>query len=362
MKKENKVIKLLLILMVICVVAFLSYVIISGKLSFFKNSNRGKEQEHKLNNEIITPDTEDKTPPIPKLKVMDLTSKTRPIAIMVDNEPGALPHAGLQDAFLIYEVIIEGGETRFLALFKDRTTSMIGPDRSARHYFLDYALENDAIFTHFGFSPQAENDIRTLGVNNLSGTQADGSAFWREKPLGGWHNVFTSINNLTTRAKAKKYRMTSEQEPLLNYSVQQVELSVNSNAIPANSIRIDYSKAHYVTYEYDGLSKLYKKSMRGKAHVDRVTTKQYTFKNIIVYNVKNFSLNDGSGKGRQSLENIGSGDGYYITNGYATPIKWTKPSRKGKTVYTDLQGNKIKVNDGNTIIHIQPIGMNRSIK
>jgi hypothetical protein len=96
--------------------------------------------------------------------------------------------------------------------------------------------------------------------------------------------------------------------------------------------------------------------MRGKPHVDRVTGAQYTFKNIIVYNVRNYPLNDGSGKGRQGLDNIGSGTGYYISNGYAMPIRWSKASRASRTIYTDLNGNKIKVNDGNTIIHIQPTG------
>ena len=60
--------------------------------------------------------------------------------------------------------------------------------------------------------------------------------------------------------------------------------------------------------------------------------------------------------GRLELDNIGSGDGYYITDGYAIPIKWEKSSRSSQTVYTDLSGNEIKVNDGNTFIQITPIG------
>ena len=73
----------------------------------------------------------------------------RPVAVMVDNDNSAAwPHAGLSNAFLVYEVPVEGGSTRLMALFHADETEKIGPVRSSRHYFLDYVLEHDAIYTH----------------------------------------------------------------------------------------------------------------------------------------------------------------------------------------------------------------------
>lgn len=54
------------------------------------------------------------------------------------------------------------------------------------------------------------------------------------------------------------------------------------------------------------------------------------------------------------MNNVGQKDGYYITNGKAIKIICDKPSRTEKTVYKDLQGNEIEVNDGNTFIQICP--------
>ena len=68
--------------------------------------------------------------------------------------------------------------------------------------------------------------------------------------------------------------------------------------------------------------------------------------------VNNYSLDS---YGRQKLDNIGSGDGYYITNGYAVPIVWEKESRSSQTIYRYSDGTEIDVNDGNTYIQIQPI-------
>ena len=116
----------------------------------------------------------------------------RPIAVMIDNHKGAMPQAGLNDAYLVYEIIVEGGESRLMALFKGANLDKIGPVRSSRHYFLDYALENDAIYVHFGWSPQAQSDITKLGVNNINGISESSTSFWRTKDKYAPHNVATS--------------------------------------------------------------------------------------------------------------------------------------------------------------------------
>jgi len=71
--------------------------------------------------------------------------------------------------------------------------------------------------------------------------------------------------------------------------------------------------------------------------------------------IKNTTLNDGEGKGRQDLDNFVTADGYYITNGKAIKIKCKKEAVGVQTKYMDLEGNEIKVNDGNTWINICPI-------
>ena len=92
-------------------------------------------------------------------KIKTFTGDDRPIAVMIDNNTNAWPQDSVNKAYIIYEIIVEGGETRLMALFKGSDADSIGPIRSSRHYFLDYALENDAIYAHLGWSPQAQSDI-----------------------------------------------------------------------------------------------------------------------------------------------------------------------------------------------------------
>lgn len=294
------------------------------------------------------------------LKIVDLNSKTRPFAVMINNLGVARPlQSGLQDAMIIYEMIVEGGLTRYMAVFQDQSTARIGSIRSARHYFLDYALENDAIYVHHGNSPQAAQDFKTLNIDRIS-VDASNTG-WRDKTLNvsTEHTLFTSIDKLKNGVGSK--RNTRNKDYLLNYSVDEVNLEGKEGAIPANNVEIVYSGSVKSSYQYDSNEKVYKRSVNGKEHKDYVTGKQYTFKNIITYQVSNERLNDGSKKDRQTLNNIGSGDGYYITNGYAVPITWTKKSRSEQTVYKYKDGKEIDVNDGNTFIQIQPKDKNLTI-
>ena len=322
---------------------FISLIIITGC---------GKKNEKPViedNNDIVT-DTNIQTEE--KLKIIDTSSNSRPIAVMINNFKDAVPnHAGLQDAYITYEMVVEGGLTRLMALFKDQSTSKIGSVRSSRHYFLDYVMENDAIYTHFGYSTIAQNDIASLGINNVNGLVDSG--FWRDTTLNVAyeHTAFTNIENILNVANSKGYRITTEQKNLLNYSLSEIDLSKKNDSIVANQVNINYSNSQNTSYTYDSSIKAYKRFINGNAHTDAITKNQYTVKNIIVTKIENYSL-DGY---LQDLKNIGTGDGYYITNGYAVPIKWSKTSRESQTIYTYLNDEEINVNDGNTFIQIQPI-------
>lgn len=276
----------------------------------------------------------------------------RPIAVMIDNHSGAWPQANLNKAYMVYEIVVEGGETRLMALFKGQNLEKIGPVRSSRHYFLDYALENDAIYVHHGWSPQAKSDISSLGVNNINGIQESSSNFWRVKDKSAPHNLFTSTESILKIAERKGYSKTSNKKSVLNYVPNEVEMP--STAVNATSVTIPHSNLQTVKYEYDEQSKTYKRYARNKLQTDYITGEPVTTKNIIITMCENYTLDDSENKGRQGLKNIGTFKGYYITDGKAIEIECTKNARDEQTVYKDLNGKEIEVNDGNTFVNICP--------
>ena len=252
----------------------------------------------------------------------------------------------------MYEIIVEGGISRYLALFIDQSTERIGSIRSARHYFLDYALENDAIYVHHGQSPQAQSDFSKLGIERV--VVDNSKTGWRDTSLNvsSEHTLFTSIEKLNKGTN--KFRKERNKNYLLNYSADEIDMSSLEKSSSANKISLVYSSGTKVYYEYDESNKYYLRSTEIGPHTDYVTKQQYHFKNIIAYQVDNYTINDGENKGRQDIKNIGSGSGYYFSDGYMIPIKWKKDSRSSQTKYTYEDGTELKVNDGNTFIQIVP--------
>lgn len=316
-----------------------------------KPVSKPKEKKKEVKEEI----------PVKKLQILNENSTTRPIGIMIDNVRAAWPQAGINDAYLTYEIIVEGGLTRLFALFKDSTTSMIGPVRSLRHYYIDYQMENNSILAHFGHSPKALSDIGDLKTPSINGIFV-GNVYWRDSSkTKAPHNAFTSMEKLTNYAKDKGLNKEVK-DTLLKYSVDEISLGAKEEATSANTINIKYSYYTKITYQYDTLSKKYLKSTNGTETIDRNSNERLGVKNIIIIKVKNYDLPDTEDKDRQEIVNIGTGEGYYITNGFSLPIKYEKTSRAGKTKYTYLNGEEIVVNDGNTYIQIQPIEQSLTIE
>lgn len=282
---------------------------------------------------------------------MKSKENVRPIAVMIDNDTDAArPQIGLEDAYMVYEIVVEGRATRLMALFKNFDLEKVGPIRSSRHYFLDYALEHDAIYAHAGWSPKAAKDISALGINNINGVAGDGNSYWRDNTYDKtWHNLYSSTVKLSERADEKNYRRDTN-NAIPDYK-EQDEIPTGGTAV--STISIPYANFYKVGYEYDAESKLFVRYVNGKTH-DSQTGDALTAKNIIMYTVENINLPDTENKGRQDLKNIGSGTGYYFSDGQVLEINWSKETREGKTKYTLKDGTPLKLNPGNTFIQIVP--------
>lgn len=289
---------------------------------------------------------------IPKVKNpltgtdMDIQhEKQRPLAVMIENEYNARPQSGLDKAGVVYEVLTEGGITRFLALFLGETVDEIGPVRSARPYFLDYAMEYDSIYIHYGASPQGYIDLKKLNIDAINGIYDD-VTFWRDRFRKEPHNAYTNTENILKTSEKKGF-------------IRDIELTLwnfNSEETPAGNqvleeFELEYFKNYVVSYTYDKDKKMYKRYINGEPHTDKKTGEQILVKNIILQFAVTKVVDD---VGRLSIKTVDSGKGYYISNGYCSKIKWRKDDRKERTSYTFEDDTELVVNPGNTWIQILP--------
>lgn len=260
--------------------------------------------------------------------------------IMIENSLDARPQAGLSEAGIVFEAIAEGGITRFLALYQDTAPESIGPVRSARPYYIDWALGFDAAYAHVGGSPEALQQIKNDDVKDLD-QFSNGKYYRRASDRYAPHNVFTSIGQLNELEQSKGYGKS-------NFT-SIVRKKEQPNPQPtAKTINLAISSAKFnVQYAYDTTANAYVRSMGGQPHNDATGNKQIMPK-VVVAMVMNYRI---ASDGKHSVYNtVGNGQVFIFQDGIVTQGTWGKSAKDKQITFTDAAGQPIKLNPGQTWI------------
>ncbi len=276
----------------------------------------------------------------------------RPVAVMTGNTKDALPQYGIGSADIIYEVPVESDITRLMAIYQDyESVEKIMSIRSCRLYYIDWALEFDAIYIHYGQAYLAENMLSQSYVNNLSGLDGSLNAmFFRDSSRSAPHNAYTTGEAITTGIGIKGYATNHAEDYEGHYIFNEDDAEeIYLTGTDASVVEPGYS-FNNARFVYDPQTGLYSCFQFGSPHVDGLTGEQLTCKNILIQ-INEWSVADAD-KGYLSVETVGSGSGYYITNGKAIPVTWSKNSQTAPTRYFDEDKNEIVLNQGKTWVCI----------
>lgn len=280
----------------------------------------------------------------------------RPVAIMLNNLQKSLPQEGLCSGDIYYECAAEGGITRLMMLVSDiDSLGTVGSVRSSRDYFVDFLANHDAIYVHAGGSEQAYAKISWRGISNLDGVNMYlPSTFWRDtwrmNNIGYEHSMMTSGEGIAAGIKQKGYRTTLDenQVPMFNFYDEDTDHKLIGS--PAPHVHMISTSLQTVDFVYDSETGEYLRyQYNGKAHVDGTTGEQLSVKNVIIL-FTDISLIPGDTAGRLSVGTVGSGQGYYITNGKRKVINWSRET-KTSTVHLEYRnGDELILNSGKTFI------------
>lgn len=289
------------------------------------------------------------------LEVENGKENALPVAVMIENLVSVRPQSGLQSAQVVYEALAEGGITRFVALYADRdmTIDSIGPVRSARPYFVDWAEEYRALYAHVGGSPQALEQLsQNTAVTNLD-QFSNAQFFWREASLSAPHNVFTSSELLTFALRDNALadaKGTFEPWKFLLEKAPEVETTAEQ---ATNTIRIPFSSTSYeVIYTYDAIQQHYVRANGGEPHLDALTGEQIHAKNVIVQFTPTRLLGDGTE--RLDIDTTGTGRAVVFRHGTAIEGTWKKDSSNDRTTWLSHDGEEIRLAPGNIWIAVLP--------
>ena len=332
--KKKKILLLVTILLVLLLVGLVLFIVL-------------KPNDKPKNNKPVSKKEEK----IEGIDIVDVNSKLRPLAISINNTPVAIKvQQGLNKAYIVYEIPTEGYTSRLLALYKGEEDVKFGTIRSARHNMIDFSYESDAIFTAYGWSHYAEDQLRSNIIDYVQGITGEGGMY-RENPLDLDYEHTVNMNTSTVYNYArdsKGYSLESDNTILLKYNPEDVDLTSRDGSMTANRVFIDYGSVENNFY-YDGETKMYKRNVNDVDTKDFSTGENFTTKNIIIEKISYYPTDDNH---YWNLNVVGEGDGYFVTNGKAVPIRWSKSDRTAKTKYTYLDGSEIEVSDGRTYIEV----------
>lgn len=258
--------------------------------------------------------------------------------VMIENSQDARPQSGLSQASVVFEAIAEGGITRFLALYQDTAPDNIGPIRSARPYYLQWALGFDASYAHVGGSPEAIADIINWGVHDLDQFY-NGNFYHRVTSRAAPHNVYTAIATLNQLEANKGYTSS-------NFTSFSRKVAAPAKLPTAKTINLTLSGPDFnVVYQYDATTNSYLRSEGGVPQTDANTNAQISPK-VVIAMVMPYSL---EADGQHSVyATIGSGAAYIFEDGLVYTGQWAKSSSASQFSFTDSNGAVIKLNPGQT--------------
>jgi len=303
----------------------------------------------------------------------------RPLAVMIENHEESRPQSGLIDSDIVYETVAEGGITRFMALFYCQASayeSIIGPVRSVRTYFLDWASEyNFPLYTHVGGAntPGPANALGQIvdygwsAANDINQFSVGYPTFWRDyerlgRTVATEHTMYSTTEKLWAVAEKRGY--TNEdpegedwQDDFQPWSFAKDEAKF---ADRGNMASIDYNfwdKSEYeVSWQYDKENNLYKRFNDGQPHKDLNVDEQLTSKNVVIQFATERSANDGyPGNIHLLYGTIGKGQALIFKDGQVEKGTWSKAKRTARTTYYDSKGKEIKFNPGRIWLSVLPV-------
>jgi hypothetical protein len=311
--------------------------------------------------------------------------KRRPLLVMIENHQESRPQSGLSFADVVYEAVAEGGITRFMGVYYCGAQAyevILGPVRSARTYFLDWASEYGGypLYTHVGGAntpgpANALGQIEDYGWggaigNDLNQFSIGYPTFWRDyerlgRTVATEHTMYSTTERLWKVAKDREWTDKSPEgeawdEDYVSWKLGKKEPGETDRGNVAE-IRYSFWKNYSdydVRWAYDKVANLYRRFNDGEALKDLDTDKQLEVKNVIVLSQTESRADDGyEGNVHLLYDTTGEGKAWVFMNGQVTEGKWVKKTRLDRTRFYDKAGKEVEFTPGKIWVSIVPLGV-----
>jgi hypothetical protein len=287
--------------------------------------------------------------PLTGLPVVDNGRAMRPaLSVKIDNVADALPQAGLNQADIVTDILVEGGLTRLMATFQSQDASRIGPIRSARPVDADLLRElGGGIFAYSGADPREIAPVRAHSTAVLLSNDANGHWFHRDHSRPAPHNVFSSTGTLYQGGYALAHRKLGPPPQLFTYSATPASTRV------VTGVRLSFSGFSTCAWRWDGHG--YLRTQNGRRDLTADGSPVSTT-NVVILSVtwRKTRIIDAAGNPDPYVVVTGSGPAYVMRNGRLIVGHWVRPTYGKPMRLLDAAGRTIALAPGRTWLELQP--------
>lgn len=289
--------------------------------------------------------------PLNGLPVSDPTVlQRRPLLVRYGNDAGAWPHAGISQAEVVYEDIMEAyWITRITAVFLAQQPEAVGPLRSARPVNLATVPQYDGVFVYSGASNGVNQLLAQAGFPRITEGSTN-AGFYRSAKKKAPHNLYSSVPAL------RKYMAANNLEKPVSLTGF-VFAAEPPQGQPATKIHIPYPKLSTVDYTYDAGAGLYMRLVQGAPYLEELTGQQVGMANVVVQYVpheKTDIVEDSLGSTAINIVTIGEGKVQVFRDGRVIEGTWKRAKVTDFPQYLDAQGNPIPLKPGSTWVQFVP--------
>lgn len=274
----------------------------------------------------------------------------RVLAVKIDDAPAVAVHPGLDRADVVVEMLVEGGLTRYMALFQSEVPATVGPVRSVRTS--DFSLIGALgvpILAYSGGNPRTLADAQRLPAIVFPPDRADRGVYRRDSAIEAPHNLFLS-------PQAAWDRVIGAAAPVSPFANPRGEVAL-PGGVPAGGVEIRFSGVTDSTFGWDGVRNRWVRSQRGTVQrdgegnplgVDVVISLE------VPYGVSPYDPRS------PEARPIGFGTGTLLAGGSAVPISWSRPDGLSPFTLFDAAGTPIVLPSGRSWLALVPAGAGRT--
>jgi hypothetical protein len=272
------------------------------------------------------------------------------VTVKIENSRASRPQAGLDVADVVFEAVVEGGQTRFLAVFQSTDADPVGPIRSVRPSDPAIVAPFGGIVAYSGGIQRFVDAMKATGLKNFDEDNA-GDAFQRRSDRSAPHNLYTATPALYDRGS------DGSPPPKFAEFLPPGQPWAPAGAVPVTQITLVVGRTTTAAYQWDPGSTTWARSTDGQLQTAESGAQIAPTTVIVQYvNYESSGEVDTTGAPVSEARVVGAGDAVIFANGMMVNARWSKPNASAMTTWTDVNGAPIALPAGRTWVEMPAVG------